>query len=147
MVVVINAEAPMMSACTSSALRMNASALTLAPRSWTSKPATFSIVMAMSLPISCMSPSTVPITTTPFFSAVAAVLRSSGSSSTMTCCIARAASIISGRKISWRANSVTHFAHGRRQAVHNGLDRDRLGDGLLCKLDSLLLVAVHDGRN
>ena len=67
MVVVIRAEAPMMSARSSSARRTKSSGFTSRPRSWTSKPAALSMVMAMSLPISCTSPLTVPMTMTPRF--------------------------------------------------------------------------------
>ena len=104
MVVVRRAETPTMSAPTSAALSAKRSGGTSTPRSWTSKPAAPSIVATRFVPISWMSPLTVPITTRPRTWRSVARAFISGSRTAKADFIARAASIMSGRNISPQLN-------------------------------------------
>ena len=103
-VVVSSADTPITSASCSRAASTNRSGATSTPRSWTSKPDVASIIPTRFLPISWMSPLTVPITTRPRTRRTVAWRCISGSSTATAFCIARAASIMSGRNSSPRPN-------------------------------------------
>ena len=94
MVVVSKADMPRMSGWCSSRAPRNSSTSVLMPRSNTSKPAPSSIMATRFLPMSWMSPFTVPITTDPTGSAP--VSASSGRRMAMPAFMALAASSTSG---------------------------------------------------
>ena len=115
MVVVSSADMPRMSGLWSSSAAMNFSASVLIPRSTTSKPAPSSIIPTRFLPMSWMSPLTVPMTTLPTGSAP--VSARSGRRIAIPAFIAFAASRTSGTNRIPSRKSIADDLHAGDQGV------------------------------
>ena len=146
-VVVRRADIPRMSGWWRSSAARNLSASVLMPRSKTSKPAPSSIIPTRFLPMSWMSPLTVPITTLPI--GWAPVSASSGRRIAMPAFIALAARRTSGtNRIPSRKSIPTIFIPATRASSRTRLGRPAAAEQDVRALDDLgghavVQVVVH----